>query len=292
MFAQQGDFHDPINLKALDRLSTVLSEQTGAVYSHSVAAKTLQESITGERRLPRTRVESITLTRAYQEMVPNPYLSFDQTHTRVSALTQDNGTKELLSLQERLRMFDAETPEIRLQMVGAMMGAAEGFESLVIELLMGLVAALCLIITVIGLYFRSLRMAFISVIPNSLPIMLGVAFFPCTGQHLDIFSAVFFTIALGISVDDTIHMLKHFQYVVQENKTIEETIGKTASEIGSAIANTSWILVSGFVVLLLSEFPANRTSGGLVAGLISAAFVCDLIFVPAAISFFQWRKTQ
>ncbi|MAA79363.1 MAG: hypothetical protein CL916_08890 [Deltaproteobacteria bacterium] len=290
VYAEHGDFHEQHNLKQLDRLSTFIANQIGTVSSHSHALKNMNREIIGDFTIPKTKEEAIELTNIYQEIIPFSFLSQDQTHTRISGLTRDYGTKELLKLQDKLHSFDAASPEIHLQMVGAMIGAAEGFDTLVTELLLGLLGALSLIIIIIGVYLRSMTMAFISVMPNSLPILLGIAFFPVTGQHLDIFSAVFFTIALGISVDDTIHMIKHFENNLKEGKPIEETISKTASEIGSAIANTSWILVSGFVVLLLSEFPANRTSGALVAGLISSAFICDLIFVPAAISLFQWRK--
>ena len=177
-------------------------------------------------------------------------------------------------------------------MVGSMIAAAEGFGTLVTELITGLFIALALIIVIIGLSLRSFKMALISILPNSLPVILGIAFFPVTGRYLDVFSAVFFTVALGIAVDDTIHMLKRFQVEQQRMGDPIQALERAGKSVGTAVADTSMVLISGFALLMLSGFPANQLSGALAAGLIGAALLCDLIFVPAGIALFRWDKTS
>ena len=56
------------------------------------------------------------------------------------------------------------------------------------------------------------------------------------------------------------------------------------------MADTSWVLMTGFGLLVFSEFPANRLSGVLAAGLIGAALICDLVFLPAAVRVFGWSE--
>jgi len=283
----EGDFDDPKHLASLLTLSGFLEERGWQVASQATALRKIRAVFTGEEKLPSSREEAAQLSLTLEAAKLAPLLGDDGRVARLTAIGPDIGGQKLLELKEELKEFAANLPSIRVTAVGSMLAAAEGFGSLVHELIIGLFVALFAVIALIGLTLRSARAALASALPNSLPIALGLAFFALTGRYLDIFSAVFFTIALGIAVDDTIHMLSRFQLERSRCDTEAEALERAASHVGTAVADTSWILMSGFALLMLSNFPANRLSGGLAAGLIGAALLCDLILVPAGIRVFR-----
>ena len=103
---------------------------------------------------------------------------------------------------------------------------------------------------------------------------LGVAIKPST--------ILVFSIALGISVDDTIHFLaKYRQELIANDWRIKKSVYNSVRDAGVSMFYTSVVLFFGFSVFTLSSFGGTIALGGLVATTLLFAMLSNLIFLPA-----------
>jgi len=145
--------------------------------------------------------------------------------------------------------------------------------------------ALVVITLLIGLIFRSARIALVSLIPNMLPILIPLSFFGLFAIPLDAPAIFVASVALGVCVDDTIHFFTKFMAARRRGDSVEEAVQYTFETAGLAITLTTVILVIGFGTLMLSDFAPNFMMGTLAALMIALAWVADLIVTPAVLSY-------
>lgn len=138
---------------------------------------------------------------------------------------------------------------------------------------------------VMVIVLRSVRLGLLSAIPNLAPIacLLG------TMGYLDIafnsFSSMVGSIALGIAVDDTIHILVGFRRA-SETQPLREAVRETLAREGTALFSTSAVLFCGFGVLTLGTFGPTREFGLLTAVAIAVALMADLMILPGLLLLF------
>ena len=289
--ATKGSFRDPEPLRQLEVLTQEGAQAMGSSLSYSTVLKELKRNLGEGTALPNSRAEIAQLELLLEDAPFEALVTYSRREARVVLSGVDRGSQDHLRVKRRLEARAETLDQVEASLVGSMVAAAEGFGALVTELLQGLFIALALITLLIGWVFRSLRIALISLLPNTLPILCGLAVFPLLGLPLNIFSALFFTLALGIAVDDTIHLLARIERERGQGAVDEQVIARASQGTGGAIASTSLVLVAGFLVLTWSAFPANRTSGWIAAGLISAALVADLLLVPAALGLQRSKRS-
>jgi hypothetical protein len=159
-------------------------------------------------------------------------------------------------------------------------------------LMYSLLLALAVITLVIGLVFRSVKLALISMVPNVLPLVVPLALFGILGISLDGPAVIVATIALGICVDDTIHLLTKFQAARRAGNSTGQAIFHAFRQVGAAITWTSLTLVLGFSVLSLSDFRPNMLIGALGAVMVALAWACDLLITPALLSLLFSEQEQ
>jgi hypothetical protein len=132
----------------------------------------------------------------------------------------------------------------------------------------------------------SARLAAFSMIPNFIPIVLGLAFMVPMGFALDPGTVMIGSIALGLVVDDSVHFLVRMKRNKKEGD-IKEAILRTMEQTGLPIIQTSIILAIGFSVLTLGNFTPNVAFGMVSAVVILLAMVADLVLLPAALLVFN-----
>jgi hypothetical protein len=89
------------------------------------------------------------------------------------------------------------------------------------------------------------------------------------------------SIALGIAVDDTVHLLHHFRAHFAEHGDREAAIGHAVRHAGRAIVVTSVILATGFFVYLAATMVNLQRFGALIGLTVIFAVVLDLTLAPA-----------
>lgn len=138
---------------------------------------------------------------------------------------------------------------------------------------------------IIGVAFRSWRIASVSVIPNLFPVLGVQAYLWGIGAGLQLTTVLALTIAFGIAVNDTIHMLAHY---IQERREARldhlGAIKATLDRIGGAVVATTAILCAGTFIVAFSELPQVALFGQLFVATLVLALVGDLFILPALLA--------
>lgn len=133
------------------------------------------------------------------------------------------------------------------------------------------------------LLLRSIRFGLFAMIPNLVPILLGMGMMSIAGIALAVGTVMIACIALGIIVDDSIHFLYRLRENESQGHSIETSIERTMQQTGRPIILTSIILVVGFSVLTLGSFNPNINFGFVSAMVMFFAVIADLVVLPAAL---------
>lgn len=149
--------------------------------------------------------------------------------------------------------------------------------------IMSLSLAFLVITGLMILLLRSLRIGLFSMIPNFIPILMGMAFMVPAGFSLNSGTVMIGSVALGLIVDDTIHFLVRFGRAVKSGSSVDDSIAEAIQETGRPIVITSLVLAGGFLVMVLGRFAPNAHFGVVNAVVILCALAADLVLLPAAL---------
>ena len=126
-------------------------------------------------------------------------------------------------------------------------------------------------------------MIIVSVVPNLAPVVLTLGVMGWMDIPLDYIRLMIATVAIGISVDDTIHYMTRLRHEFRETGSYEEAIRRSISDVGRALVITSIVLVAGFACFMASRLETMLIFGSLLSGTIVTALVADLLLMPALI---------
>jgi uncharacterized protein len=164
----------------------------------------------------------------------------------------------------------------------------EGTNYMVKNLLISLMIAIFVIAVIMSLLFRSMRMVLISLLPNLFPLIVTGAIMGFCGIPLKPSTILVFSIAFGISVDDTIHFLaKYRQELKLLRWNIRESVLLAVKETGVSMMYTSVVLFFGFAIFAASEFDGTRALGILVSVTLLVAMLANLLLLPSLLLSFQ-----
>ena len=150
-----------------------------------------------------------------------------------------------------------------------------------------------IVITIIMIIlFGSIPIGIISMAPNFVPIIFGMGLMGALNIPLDLTTILVGSISLGLVVDDTIHFFHHFEKEFRKTNHIEKSIKDTLREVGGSITFTTLTLLSGFLVLTISDMK-NITNFGLITSfIIFSALLVDLIVSPALVVAYYGRGAK
>ena len=214
-----------------------------------------------------------------------------KTITRVTAQVADIGTREMGALTERLQaridsIFPPENHNVTL--TGTSVVFVEGTTYLVKNLLISLALAVLVIATVMSILFRSARMVAISLLPNLVPLIFTAAAMGYFDIALKPSTLLVFSIAFGISVDDTIHLLaKYRQELDLHGWNMREAVLLAVRETGVSMMYTSIVLFFGFLMFFASDFEGTRALGILVSTTLLVAMLTNLVLLPSMLLGFE-----
>lgn len=213
-------------------------------------------------------------------------ISSDSSTCRISGKIQDVGGIAIKEANKKLDEFIAANinPDIlKVKLTGTALLIDQNNATLATNLMSGLLLAFAIIALVVGVMFRSVKIALLSLIPNILPLLFITVVMYFTGIDLKISTSLIFTLAFGIAVDDTIHLLA--KYKLERRKGIGHIYALKRSYLssGKAIIVTTLILVGGFLTLIFSSFMSTFYMGLLVSITLFAALILDLLMMPIII---------
>ena len=203
---------------------------------------------------------------------------------RITTFMKDIGTDKMEEIEKNLETNAKKIfPEERynVTMTGKAYLFTKGTTYLVNNLIMSLALAVVLISLLMAYMFRSFKMILVSLVPNILPLLVTAGMMGYLGIPLKPSTILVFSIAFGISVDDTIHFLaKYRQELKMNNWKIRKSVYAALRESGVSMFYTSIVLFFGFSVFMISSFGGTKALGGLVSFTLLIAMLSNLILLP------------
>ena len=124
-------------------------------------------------------------------------------------------------------------------------------------------------------------MIIISLIPNILPLLVTAGMMGYLGVPIKPSTILVFSIAFGISVDDTIHFLAKYRQELLANRwRIKASVFAALRETGVSMFYTSIVLFFGFSVFITSNFGGTIALGALISGTLLLAMMANLLLLP------------
>ncbi len=215
----------------------------------------------------------------------NSYIDENGQLARITTLIGEIDTERMEGIEESLlKGIELYFPKDRFDVIltGKTLGYLKGTKFLIKNLLISLFLAILLISLMITYLFRSYKMVIISLIPNILPLLFTAGVMGFFNIPIKPSTILVFSIAFGISVDDTIHFLvKYRQELMANNWKIRKSVFSSLRETGISMFYTSIVLFFGFSVFMSSSYGGTIALGGLVSTTLLFAMLANLILLPS-----------
>jgi uncharacterized protein len=217
--------------------------------------------------------------------VVSSFVDSTQQKTRMSFRMQDVGTTRMENLDREIRaVVDSvfQPGNYDTSVTGSSVVFFKGTNYLIRNLFISLGLAIILIASFMAWMFRSKRMVLVSLFPNLVPLITTAALMGFFDIPIKPSTILVFSIAFGISVDDTIHFLaKYRQGLSETNWSIRAATVLALKETGRSMIYTSIILFFGFGIFTVSSFGGTVALGALVALTLLVALFSNLILLPS-----------
>jgi predicted RND superfamily exporter protein len=207
-------------------------------------------------------------------------------YARITTFMKDISTDKMERIEENIRakinkVFQP-SERYKVTITGKALVFQKGTKYLVKNLAISLSLAILLISLFMAYMFRSFKMIIVSLIPNVLPLLITAGLMGYLGVPIKPSTILVFSIAFGISVDDTIHFLAKYRQELQENNwKIRVSVYGALRETGVSMFYTSIVLFFGFIVFTTSSFGGTVALGGLVSATLLFAMLSNLLLLPS-----------
>lgn len=282
-------------LKRMDRLNESiaqipeLSAPTSIVNAMKYAKQAYYNGNPSYYALPSAQENNFILSYFDQsdksENVLTNYVDETGQFARMTTYMTDIDTDRMEAIEKELEREIAKIfPEERytVTLTGKALLFLKGTKYLIKNLVLSLTLAIFLIALFMAYMFRSFKMIIISLIPNLLPLLITAGMMGFLGIPLKPSTILVFSIAFGISVDDTIHFLaKYRQELIDSNWKIQRSVYAALRETGVSMFYTSIVLFFGFSVFMISNFGGTVALGGLISMTLLFAMLANLVLLPS-----------
>jgi predicted RND superfamily exporter protein len=227
--------------------------------------------------------------RDLQELVNNDYQRM-----RILLNVNVHGANAIAGVISDIEKLIAQsgTPQLKWQMAGYGRLFADQEDLLVVGQLQSFAGAFGQIFLIMLLLWRTLPAAVISMLPNLAPLLVVFMIMGGTGIHLDMATVLIAGVVLGITVDDTIHLMHHYQARRDKGMGVVHAIARSVEASGKAVLATSLLLVSQFLLLSTSDFVPTSHFGLLTAAGLVAGQLLELALLPALLVLWSRLKCR
>ena len=300
---EAGGVNEPEFLGMVGALTLWLRQQPEVVNVNTITDtfKRLNKNMHGDDerwyRLPEQRNEAAQYLLLYELSLPygldlNNQVNIDKSATRVSVIVKDLSAREYITFDQRVMSWMQDnTPQIASVGSGPTMMFSHISVNNTTSILASTLFALASISVILVVALRSFSIGVISLIPNLLPIGMAFGFWGLLNGEIGLGLSLVAATSLGIIVDDTVHFLSKYMRGRNQNRLAPaDAIRYAFTNVGDALAITSFALVIGFTTLSFSVFKLNSDMGLLTAVTLTLALLFDFLLLPSLILQFDKRN--
>jgi len=235
-------------------------------------------------------------TKNTKDNLMKSYVDSTGQYARITTYMKDIGTKDMAKIEGKLRIkieeiFPKDRYEVTL--TGKALVFQKGTTYLINNLIESLLFAILLIAGLMAYMFRSVKMIFVSVITNILPLCITSGLMGYLGIPLKPSTILVFSIAFGISVDNAIQFMAKYRHDLKmNNQKIKKSVFSALQETGVSTFYTSIVLIFGFAIFTLSSFSGTVALGGLISCTLLFAMFANLLVLPALVLTFEKKKAK
>ena len=286
--ATAGLFETSEGMQKIDAVQALLDNQ--GLYDKTLSLATLMSLMhqefhagdTGYYRIP-DAAEDIdlylsSLTRSDLE----PFVTEDYTTARISVRHNVTDSVRLNTAVDELIevMPTILGPDIEFAVTGKNLMVNRAAESLMKGQIASLILILFIIFVLFTVLYTSWLAGLLALVPNLIPIVLNFGLMGFLGVPLNPGTAMVAAIAIGVAVDDTIHLMTRFGTESKLHLDERDAVRATIRGEAVPIVSTSIALALGFGVLSLSNFSIVAQFGLLAGATMIYAAVADLLIMP------------
>ena len=223
----------------------------------------------------------------YREMVLSPFVNIEANEAHFSVRTIDSDprlrrAKFLKDLQSGLNSL-LEGEQASAQISGIMVLYNNMLQSLMSSQIGTLGITVLVLFVLFVIIFRSLSYALIAIVVNLIPLCACFGIMGVAGIPLDIMSITIAAISIGIGVDDVIHYIYRYKREFARLSDEAAAIRASHASIGYAMYYTSFAIILGFSVMMMSNFWPTIYFGLLICLVMSLLLLGALIILPSLI---------
>ena len=214
--------------------------------------------------------------------------------TRININMEDIGTVRLPvildSIQNKVnQLFD--TAQYRVELTGTSITFLEGSSFIIKGLKQSIFWAFLLIAFCMLYLFKSLRILICSLVPNLIPLVITAGIMGYFGIPLKPSSILIFSIAMGISSDQTIYFITRYRHELKNSgKSISTIVSETIRETGVSMIYIATILFFGFGIFAASTFGGTQALGILLSITLLVSMISNLTLLPAFLLSMEKRR--
>jgi predicted RND superfamily exporter protein len=266
----EGDLQSPEVLKMMISTEHFMKEDPNIEITQSVAdlIEQMNDAMGEGKKIPddKAKIEQLWFLLDGQEVMPqlvNDNLSKGIIQSKFASVD----SKELEVFTAKMNRFMEENPNehCKIELTGMPSVYVKLNSSLINSQYNSLLIAIIMVILIVGLILRSASKGIFAAIPVVATIIILFGFMGITGIPLDIATVLVASIALGIGIDYSIHVITGFNKHLISHRDAENAIEETILLSGNAIIINVISVSAGFLVLLFSQIVPLQNFGLLVA---------------------------
>jgi predicted RND superfamily exporter protein len=292
---ESGGISNPQYLTKVEEFANWYRKQPKVVHVNTITdtMKRLNKNMHGDDdsyyRIPEQRDLAAQYLLLYEMSLPfgldlNNRINVDKSAARMVVILRGTTTSELRAMDKGARAWlKANAPKsmftygsglsviwahISGRNINSMLGASFG--------------ALVLISGLLIFALQSVKLGFLSMIPNLAPAFMAFGIWGMVVGQVGLGLSVIVSLTLGIVVDDTVHFLSNYLRARREHHMGPSgAVRHSFNTVGTAMWVTTVVLVAGFLVLSLSGYKMNSHMGLMTATTITLALALDFLFLPS-----------
>lgn len=291
-------------MKQLNSIDEFIKKEyhAGFMYSPAMLAKNINKALidqaTGESIFPNQEdYEAVK-----KQLIENKknkdikrIITIDGHYARINGKINDVGSIVVNEQNKRFEEFiqkNINTNDIDIKITGAAHLVDRNNEYMVSNMTQGFLFSIIVIALLTYFLHRSWRMVFVFILPNFIPLLIIAGIMGFAGIELKSATSLVFSIAFGVATDDTIHFISRLKIELAYGKSLVYAFKRTYFETGKPIILTTFILMGGFISLMVSDFQSTFYFGFLICITIIIAVIADLFLLPVLLFWLLGNKKR
>jgi predicted RND superfamily exporter protein len=291
-------------MSQLNELDVFLKKeyQAGFMYSPAMLTKTLNKAlndeISGEGKFPNKEDYEVIK----EQLIKNKknkdikrIITVDGKFARINGKIRDVGSIVVNERNKHLQEFikaHINSNDIEIKITGAAHLIDRNNEYMVSNMTQGFLFSIIVIAFLTYLLHRSWRMVIVFILPNFIPLLIIAGIMGFAGIELKAATSLVFSIAFGVATDDTIHFISRLKIELGYGKSLVYAFKRTYFETGKPILLTTFILMGGFVSLMVSDFQSTFYFGFLICITIIVAVIADIFLLPVLLFWILGKRKK